>query len=59
VNVQSGLQSGYCTLSFSRHVEVIYSDDEITGETDSEAEGEKKPLSKKKQHKLNRLTVSV
>jgi splicing factor 3B subunit 2 len=38
--------------------EVIYSDDEIAGETDSEAEGEKKPLSKKKQRKLNRLTVA-
>ena len=38
--------------------EVIYSDDEIAGETDSEAEAEKKPLSKKKQRKLNRLTVA-
>ncbi|KAH9048649.1 DUF382-domain-containing protein [Lactarius deliciosus] len=38
--------------------EVIYSDDEMAGETDSEAEGEKKPLSKKKQRKLNRLTVA-
>lgn len=38
--------------------EVIYSDDEIAGETDSEDEGEKKPLSKKKQRKLNRLTVA-
>jgi splicing factor 3B subunit 2 len=38
--------------------EVIYWDDEIAGETDSEAEGEKKPLSKKKQRKLNRLTVA-
>ncbi|KAF8261265.1 DUF382-domain-containing protein [Lactarius quietus] len=38
--------------------EVIYSDDEVAGETDSEAEGEKKPLSKKKQRKLNRLTVA-
>lgn len=38
--------------------EVIYWNDEIAGETDSEAEGEKKPLSKKKQRKLNRLTVA-
>jgi len=38
--------------------EVIYSDDEMAGETDSEAEAEKKPLSKKKQRKLNRLTVA-
>ena len=30
----------------------------MAGETDSEAEGEKKPLSKKKQRKLNRLTVA-
>jgi splicing factor 3B subunit 2 len=38
--------------------EVIYSDDEMAGETDSEAEAERKPLSKKKQRKLNRLTVA-
>ncbi|KAI0047493.1 DUF382-domain-containing protein [Auriscalpium vulgare] len=38
--------------------EVIYSDDDMASETDSEAEGEKKPLSKKKQRKLNRLTVA-
>jgi len=38
--------------------EVIYSDDEMAGETDSEDEAEKKPLSKKKQRKLNRLTVA-
>ncbi|KAH9989984.1 hypothetical protein BJV77DRAFT_645816 [Russula vinacea] len=38
--------------------EVIYSDDEMAGETDSEDEGEKRPLSKKKQRKLNRLTVA-
>ncbi|KAI0294238.1 hypothetical protein B0F90DRAFT_1640747 [Multifurca ochricompacta] len=38
--------------------EVIYSDDEMAGETDSEDETEKKPLSKKKQRKLNRLTVA-
>ncbi|KAF8498789.1 DUF382-domain-containing protein [Russula emetica] len=38
--------------------EVIYSDDEMAGEIDSEDEAEKKPLSKKKQRKLNRLTVA-
>ena len=30
----------------------------MAGETDSEDEAEKKPLSKKKQRKLNRLTVA-
>ncbi|KAI0056428.1 DUF382-domain-containing protein [Artomyces pyxidatus] len=38
--------------------EVIYSDDDMASETDSEAEAEKKPLSKKKQRKMNRLTVA-
>lgn len=37
--------------------EVIYSDDEMESDADSEA-GEKKPLSKKKQRKMNRLTVA-
>ena len=37
--------------------EVIYSDDEVMSEDDSENE-EKKPLSKKKQRKMNRLTVA-
>ncbi|THH12938.1 hypothetical protein EW146_g7231 [Bondarzewia mesenterica] len=38
--------------------EVIYSDDDMASETDSEAEEAKKPLSKKKQRKMNRLTVA-
>jgi len=38
--------------------EIIYSDDDMASEGDSEAEGEKKPLSKKKARKLNRLTVA-
>ncbi|TFY75014.1 hypothetical protein EWM64_g9000 [Hericium alpestre] len=39
--------------------EVIYSDDDMASETGSEAEeGVKKPLSKKKQRKMNRLTVA-
>ena len=38
--------------------EVIYSDDDMASEGDSDAEGEKKPLSKKKARKLNRLTVA-
>ncbi|KAJ3525333.1 hypothetical protein NM688_g8416 [Phlebia brevispora] len=37
--------------------EVIYSDDEMASEGDSESE-EKKPLSKKKARKMNRLTVA-
>ncbi|KZT71349.1 DUF382-domain-containing protein [Daedalea quercina L-15889] len=37
--------------------EVIYSDDEMASEGDSEGE-EKKPLSKKKARKMNRLTVA-
>ncbi|KAH9833057.1 uncharacterized protein C8Q71DRAFT_776295 [Rhodofomes roseus] len=37
--------------------EVIYSDDDMASEGDSEAE-EKKPLSKKKARKMNRLTVA-
>ena len=37
--------------------EIIYSDDEMESDADSEA-GEKKPLSKKKQRKMNRLTVA-
>ncbi|KAI5830149.1 hypothetical protein EV122DRAFT_294708 [Schizophyllum commune] len=37
--------------------EVIYSDDDMASEGDSDAE-EKKPLSKKKQRKMNRLTVA-
>ena len=37
--------------------EIIYSDDEMPSEDDSES-GEKKPLSKKKQRKMNRLTVA-
>ncbi|KAI5124559.1 hypothetical protein M0805_003081 [Coniferiporia weirii] len=37
--------------------EVIYSDDEMPSDDDSQAE-EKKPLSKKKQRKMNRLTVA-
>ncbi|KAL0576925.1 hypothetical protein V5O48_005071 [Marasmius crinis-equi] len=36
--------------------EVIYSDDDMASEADSETE--KKPLSKKKQRKINRLTVA-
>lgn len=38
--------------------EVIYSDDDMASEGDSDVEGEKKPLSKKKARKLNRLTVA-
>ena len=38
--------------------EIIYSDDDMASEGDSDAEGEKKPLSKKKARKLNRLTVA-
>ncbi|TCD70283.1 hypothetical protein EIP91_004184 [Steccherinum ochraceum] len=38
--------------------EVIYSDDDMASEGDSEGEGEKKPLSKKKARKINRLTVA-
>lgn len=42
--------------------EVIYSDDDMASETDSQASdgegGAKKPLSKKKQRKMNRLTVA-
>ena len=37
--------------------EIIYSDDDMASEGDSDAE-EKKPLSKKKARKLNRLTVA-
>ncbi|KAH8117397.1 hypothetical protein DFH11DRAFT_1574767 [Phellopilus nigrolimitatus] len=37
--------------------EIIYSDDEMPSDDDSQAE-EKKPLSKKKQRKMNRLTVA-
>ncbi|KAH9930663.1 uncharacterized protein B0H18DRAFT_872833 [Fomitopsis serialis] len=37
--------------------EIIYSDDDMASEGDSEAE-EKKPLSKKKARKMNRLTVA-
>ncbi|KAI0819052.1 hypothetical protein BC629DRAFT_1278386 [Irpex lacteus] len=37
--------------------EVIYSDDDMASEADSESE-EKKPLSKKKARKMNRLTVA-
>ncbi|KZT09690.1 DUF382-domain-containing protein [Laetiporus sulphureus 93-53] len=37
--------------------EIIYSDDDMESEGDSEAE-EKKPLSKKKARKMNRLTVA-
>jgi splicing factor 3B subunit 2 len=38
--------------------EVIYSDDVIASEKDSEVEGEKKPFLKEQQRKLNRLTVA-
>lgn len=38
--------------------EVIYSDDDMASEGDSDEEGEKKPLSKKKARKMNRLTVA-
>ena len=38
--------------------EVIYSDDEMASATASDEEGEKKPISKKKQRKMNRLTVA-
>jgi len=38
--------------------EIIYSDDDMASEGDSDEEGEKKPLSKKKARKLNRLTVA-
>ncbi|EIN06987.1 DUF382-domain-containing protein [Punctularia strigosozonata HHB-11173 SS5] len=39
--------------------EVIYSDDDMASDEDnSDTEGEKKPLSKKKQRKMNRLTVA-
>ena len=37
--------------------EIIYSDDDMASEGDSDAE-EKKPLSKKKARKMNRLTVA-
>ena len=37
---------------------MIYSDDDMASETDSETEQTKKPLSKKKQRKMNRLTVA-
>ena len=37
--------------------EIIYSDDDMASEGDSETE-EKKPLSKKKARKMNRLTVA-
>jgi splicing factor 3B subunit 2 len=38
--------------------EIIYSDDEIASEADSDASDTKKPLSKKKQRKMARLTVA-
>ena len=38
--------------------EVIYSGDEMAGETDSENKAEKKPLSEKMHRKLNRFMVA-
>ncbi|KAI0080549.1 DUF382-domain-containing protein [Panus rudis PR-1116 ss-1] len=38
--------------------EIIYSDDDMASEGDSDEEKEKKPLSKKKARKMNRLTVA-